>query len=165
MSLKRLELLYAFIFAHPGRRIAGRKRLQKEVLLAQKKGFPSDYTYKAYFYGAYSEELFSDLKMIEQLQWISEVEKYAPPPYLTYEITALENGPQLAEGVNANMINTLARATTYDLEIAATYVLFRENGLDHQEAVDALSRTKPDKMRTNQGSAMALVNELNISFQ
>ncbi|MBI4827499.1 MAG: hypothetical protein HY804_01595 [Nitrospinae bacterium] len=163
--MKRLELLYAFILAHPGRRIAGRKRLQKEVLLAQKKGFPSDYTYKAYFYGAYSEELFSDLKMIEQLNWISEVEnKHVSPLFMTYEITATENGPRVTEGINADLIKMLAYATTPDLEIAATYVLFRENGLGHQEAIDALFRTKPEKMRTNQKNAMALLSNLGISF-
>ena len=50
----------------------GRTRLQKEVKLLQRLGFPTDYPYMIHFYGPYSESLQSDIGLMEAFGSLEE---------------------------------------------------------------------------------------------
>ncbi|KKL80241.1 hypothetical protein LCGC14_2006760, partial [marine sediment metagenome] len=45
MSIENYRWLAGLIAAHPERKVVGRTRLQKEVKLLQRCGFPTDYSY------------------------------------------------------------------------------------------------------------------------
>jgi hypothetical protein len=64
MSVENYRWLAALIAAHPGRKVVGRTRLQKEVKLLQRCGFPTDYSYTIHFYGPYSEALQADIGLL-----------------------------------------------------------------------------------------------------
>ena len=135
--------LAAVIAAHEGRRVVGRTRLQKTVKLLQRLGLPTDYRYSIFFYGPYSEGVFGDSRLLQQMGLISEQEHPAGEggtPY--FEMTArpeavLEEMERWQPAVEA-----LQEADLVVLELAATYDAFREMGSDHAEAVVRLKHKK-----------------------
>ena len=64
------QWLAALIAAHPDQKIHGRTRLQKEVMLLQRLGFPTDYLYSIHFYGPYSESVHADLGVLRAFGWL-----------------------------------------------------------------------------------------------
>lgn len=52
---ERFRWLAGAIAAHKDRKVVGRTRLQKEIKLLQRLGFPTEYSYTLFFYGPYSE--------------------------------------------------------------------------------------------------------------
>ena len=61
MSLKNHKWIIAPIAAYPDQQVFGRTRLQKEVKLLQRLGFPSNYTYSIHFYGPHGNSLHADV--------------------------------------------------------------------------------------------------------
>src|SRR5947209_17166 len=70
--------LAAVIAAHDKRRLMGRTRLQKTVKLLQRLGMPTDYRYTIFFYGPYSEGVFSDIQLLQRLGLVTELEHPGP---------------------------------------------------------------------------------------
>ncbi len=84
MRTENYRYLVGLIAAHDGRRVVGRTRLQKEVKLLQRLGFPTDYAYMIHFYGPYSEGLNADIGLLSSAGLVREemhVSKEGNPYY------------------------------------------------------------------------------------
>src|ERR1700755_802619 len=62
----------AIIAAHKEGKVHGRLRLQKTVKLLQRKGFPTSYPFRDYFYGPYSDSLQYDVSLLSNLRLVTE---------------------------------------------------------------------------------------------
>lgn len=65
--MERFQWLAAVIAAHPEHKVIGRTRLQKTVKLLQRLGVPTRFGYKLHHYGPYSEDLQSEIGLLQIL--------------------------------------------------------------------------------------------------
>jgi uncharacterized protein YwgA len=163
MSVENYRWLAALLAAHPEGKIVGRTRLQKEVKLLQRLGFPTDYSYTIHFYGPYSESLQGDIGLLEAFDLVEETidETKDGNPYYTLRIKKRDGLPSVDEF--EDKVACLADSPTVVLELAATYDAFREEGSDHDESIERLRRKKGSKCDGgNQEKALALLNSLGL---
>jgi uncharacterized protein YwgA len=126
-----------------------RKRMQKVVFLLQAAGCPLDADYDLHQYGPYSQDLarLTDEMVRERLleerietHPYGEQYSYTLPEASRRQIEDYEAGPsgtqpaQQLTGYRA-LARTLYQAELKDLEVAATIVFFRQQGLDWPVAV------------------------------
>jgi uncharacterized protein YwgA len=148
--------LAAVIAAHRDRRLMGRTRLQKTVKLLQRLGLPTDYRYTLFFYGPYSEGVFSDIRLLEGLGLIDEVLHPGPDGSSpSFELIARPDAALDEMERWRPAIELMEQADLVVLELAATYDAFREMGSDHTEAVARLRHKKASKW-TEERHARAL---------
>jgi uncharacterized protein YwgA len=164
--IDQYRLLAAVIATHPNRSVVGRTRLQKSIKLLQRLGLATRYGYLIHFYGPYSEDLQSDVTLLETMGMVTE----APVPTrsgdgMYYVIKATTGAdPALVEGF-AKQIQIMADADLTVLELAATYDAFREAGSAHDEAMLRLRRKKGAKLDNgNDIAALKLLRELHLPF-
>ncbi|MGD9713903.1 MAG: hypothetical protein AB7V46_17875 [Thermomicrobiales bacterium] len=137
--------LAAVIAAHEGHRVVGRTRLQKTVKLLQRLGLPTDYRYSIFFYGPYSEGVFGDVQLLQQMGLVREEEHPGEGSNPCFILTAC---PEAALDELSNWrpaIDLMQRAEAVVLELAATYDAFREMGSEHDEAVARLKHKKASR--------------------
>ena len=72
---ERFRWLAAAIAAHKDRKVVGRTRLQKEIKLLQRLGFPTEYSYTLFFYGPYSEGLHAEVRFLQAFGLVTEEER------------------------------------------------------------------------------------------
>ncbi|MDY0170882.1 MAG: hypothetical protein RBS80_30360 [Thermoguttaceae bacterium] len=164
MDIENYRWLAGLIAAHNGRTVVGRTRLQKEVKLLQRCGFPTRYAYTIYFYGPYSEDLHAGLRLLDSFGLVNEEEHRPQDGNIYYTITASEQA-QLDEIKEYQpLINRLENADPIVLELAATYDAFRELGCEHNEALRRLRRKKGPKCdEGRQGRALELLHEIGLA--
>jgi uncharacterized protein YwgA len=163
MLLQNQPWVVALIAAHPNQTVVGRTRLQKEVRLLQRLGFPTDYLYSIHFYGPYSEELQTDLGVIEAFGFIQETECEGRDGSRYYVMKAADSLPPADLEPYRPQIEHLQRAETVVLELAATYDAFREQGDDHSQSLERLRRKKGPKCgQGNEERALALLETLGL---
>lgn len=166
MSIENYRWLAGLIAAHPERKVVGRTRLQKEVKLLQRCGFPTDYSYTIHFYGPYSEALQADISLLEAFGLVDEtgdVSKEGNPYYILLA-KASAALPEVSEF--QDQIGLLDGAPAVVLELAATYDAFREAGSDHEEAIRRLRRKKGSKCEEgNQEKALELLVALGLEAE
>jgi uncharacterized protein YwgA len=163
MKRESFRWLAALIAAHPQRKLVGRTRLQKEVKLLQRRGFPTGYTYSIHFYGPYSEDLNADLKVARQLELVQEDLKQGSGEnaYYTYRAAPEAILPEIDRF--QSLVDLLKDAEDVPLELAATYDAFRELGCDHAEALRRLRRKKGPKCDgDNVTKALQLLKRLGL---
>lgn len=163
---ERFRWLAAAIAAHPDRKVVGRTRLQKEVKLLQRLGFPTEYSYKLHFYGPYSDGLHADVGLLESLELIDEESQVSADgtPYYVLHARPEAELDQIAK--YQPLIDTLADADATVLELAATYDMFRSMGSSHSEALVRLRRKKGPKCDGgNEDAALELLEELGLPFE
>ena len=142
---ERFRWLAAAIAAHPDRRIVGRTRLQKEIRLLQRLGYPTEYHYKLHFYGPYSEGLHSEIGLLESLGLIEEQEQRAADGAPYFILQATPEADLLGIEAYQPFIDIMAESDATVLELAATYDMFRHMGSSHQDALVRLRRKKGSK--------------------
>jgi hypothetical protein len=163
MSIENYRWLAGLIAAHPDQKVVGRTRLQKEVKLLQRCGFPTDYSYTIHFYGPYSEALQADISLLKAFGLVDEtgeVSKEGNPYYIlrAKAATALSELEHFRD-----RIELLNDASAVVLELAATYDAFREAGSDREEANQRLRRKKGSKCDNgNQEKALELLVALGL---
>lgn len=165
MGIENYEWLTALVAAHPEGKIVGRTRLQKEVKLLQRLGFPTDYSYTIHFYGPYSEALFADIGMLEAFDYVEETcdGTFDGNPCYTLNVKKRDNLPELGEF--RSKVQILSQTPTVILELAATYDAFRELGAGHDEAIVRLKRKKGSKCEGgNQEQALTLLQKLGLQI-
>lgn len=163
MTLRNHQWIAALIASHPDKKIFGRTRLQKEVKLLQRLGYPTDYGYSIHFYGPYSESLQSDIGLMEAFGTIAESPELGRDGNEYYVLEALDTDglPDVSEF--EGVIGTLAGANSVVLELAATYDAFRERGDDHDEATIRLRKKKGAKCEGgNEDAALELLADLGL---
>jgi len=163
MSLDNNLWLAALIAAHPDRKVVGRTRLQKEIKLLQRLGFPTDYPYMIHFYGPYSDSLHADIGLTESFGLISET-IHSSREGNDYYILQANTHAQLPDiSPFRDAIQNLIQAESVVLELAATYDAFRESGSDHEEALERLRRKKGAKCEGgNEEAALELLEQLGL---
>lgn len=163
MTIENYRWLAALIAAHRGREVYGRTRLQKEVKLLQRLGFPTHYDYMIHFYGPYSESLHSDIGLLEACGFIEQTAEATKDGKPVYKLVANERSDLPSVSDFAKQIAKLDAAPTVVLELAATYDAFREMGSDHAEAIERLRRKKGAKCDGgNQEKALELLESFGL---
>jgi uncharacterized protein YwgA len=163
MGMENYRLLAGLIAAHPDHKVAGRTRLQKEVKLLQRLGFPTDYSYIIHFYGPYSEGLQADTCLLESFGMVRETSNISKEgnPYYVLQADRSSRLPEVDEF--RDKIKLLDGESTVVLELAATYDAFRESGSNHQESIERLHRKKGMKCDGgNQEKALDLLKSLGL---
>ncbi|MBN2023560.1 MAG: hypothetical protein JW809_12315 [Pirellulales bacterium] len=165
MGTENYRLIAGLIAAHPGRRIYGRTRLQKEVKLLQRLDFPTDYSYTIHFYGPYSEGLQADICLLESFGMVGETIEVSLEGKQYYVLSAKDPIalalPEIA--TFQDTIKLLDDAPTVVLELAATYDAFRDSGSDHHDAVARLRRKKGPKCGDgNEERSLELLKSLGL---
>ena len=163
MAYESFRWLAAVIAAHQNKTVEGRLRLQKTMKLLQRLGFPTNYSFSMYHYGPYSEGIQSDLSLLISADVIKENEQRYNSGSVRYDITlnrdiALPKMDRFQEP-----IKILEEAEPVTLELAATYLAFREYGLEDEDAIEALKDKKEGKFTERRFEmAMKLLKELEI---
>jgi len=162
--MERYRWLGGIIAAHPQRQVFGRTRLQKTVRLLQSVGVPTDYDYASYFYGPYSESLKGDIGLLEQLGLVKEtLEQSRQGDEQYYLITATAEAELSGVRPFQQTIKALSETESTVLELAATYLAYRELGLSPADALSSLRQKKGRKCGGGrEQSALGLLNQLNL---
>jgi uncharacterized protein YwgA len=156
--------LAAVVAAHDNRRVVGRTRLQKTVKLLQRLGMPTDYLYTIFFYGPYSEGVFRDIRLLEQMGLIREEEgatgEGGTPCFI---LTASETAGRPEMAAYASALEVMQASELVVLELAATYDAFRELGSDHAEGLARLRHKKAAKWSEDrENRALELLRRLGL---
>lgn len=161
--MENYRWLAGLIAAHPDGKVVGRTRLQKEVKLLQSLGFPTDYSYMIHFYGPYSEELNSDIGLLDSLGFVKEEERVSQDGNPYYIIEALADAPFADVSDFDGEIRLMVRTEPTVLELAATYNAFRDSGTDHEETLARVRRKKGTKCDGGRlQSAIDLLHKLDL---
>ncbi len=166
MIKERFRWLAGVIAAHPNREVYGRTRLQKTMKLLQRLRLPTDYTYKIFFYGPYSDGVQADIGLLEAFGLITEDLKHAQDGTPYYVLRAAPEAKMEEVAPFQPTIDLLSETPLVVLELAATYDAFRETGSDHAEAVQRLRRKKGSKCDDgNQEKALELLVALGLEVE
>jgi uncharacterized protein len=140
---EQYRLLAAVIAAHPNREVVGRTRLQKTIKLLQRLGLGTSYGYSIHFYGPYSEDLQSDLTLLEAFGLAREEARIPTIGDSRYYViqAGTDANPDLIVKYK-KPIRLMAETDQTVLELAATYDTFREAGASHNQAMERLRRKK-----------------------
>lgn len=155
--------LAAVVAAHDGGRVQGRTRLQKTVKLLQRLGLPTDYRYTIFFYGPYSEAVFADSRLLQQMGLLTEQERVNGEGTPSFELTASPEAAVEAMGRWRPALEAMQAADLVVLELAATYDAFREMGSGHEDAVVRLRQKKASRWTEERHArAMELLRRLGL---
>jgi uncharacterized protein YwgA len=158
------RLLAAVIGAHQNHTVNGRTRLQKTVKLLQSLGYPTNYDFRLFFYGPYSEDVWFDLRLLERLGLAEEEEMASENgkdnPW--YKISVKPDAVEEALAKDwSDAIRRMEGTDLVALELAATYDSFRELGSGHADALVRLKRKKGTKCsEKNLAASISLLNVL-----
>jgi len=161
---ERFRWLAAAIAAHKDRTVVGRTRLQKEIKLLQRLGFPTEYMYTIFFYGPYSEGLNADVRLLESLGLVTEEKRHPQQGETDYYIFCASPEAMMPEiSQYQKPIDLMQAADAVVLELAATYDAFRTMGSDHEDALRRLRRKKGGKCENgNEAKALELLQKLDL---
>jgi len=166
MKTERFWLLAAVIAAHPRGQVCGRTRLQKTIKLLQSMGLETDYGYMLHFYGPYSEGLQAEIGLLEQMGLVIEDRLERKADDLPYFVIRAEPQAEIKEIADefGEAIRLMAEAKVPVLELAATYVSFREWQMTHDKALEATMRKKASScVGNNVEKALELLEKLNLT--
>jgi len=164
MSITNQRWIAALIAAHPNHQVVGRTRLQKEVKLLQRLGFPTSYGYSIHFYGPYSESLQTEIGLMDAGGLIAETRETSQDGN-EYYILKASNSDDLPDISDFKChVDRLVSASPVVLELAATYDAFRESGESHENALVRLRRKKGSKCDSgNEDEALKLLGSLDLA--
>jgi uncharacterized protein YwgA len=151
------------IAAHKDRKVVGRTRLQKEIKLLQRLGFPTEYLYTLFFYGPYSEGLQADIGFLQAFGLVAEEERSSQQGDTYFVLTASADAVMPEIDPYRRYIDLMQGADAVVLELAATYDMFRTMKSDHEDAMMRLRRKKGRKCDNgNDKKALKLLRELGL---
>ncbi|HET6401870.1 MAG TPA: hypothetical protein VFH95_10775 [Candidatus Kapabacteria bacterium] len=163
MAYESFRWLAAVIAEHQNKTVEGRLRLQKTMKLLQRLGFPTEYSFSMYHYGPYSEGIQSDLSLLSSAGVIEEKERRYNSGGVRYDIIFNREIPLPKLDHFQEPIKILEKAAPVTLELAATYLAFREYGLEDDDAIEALKDKKEGKFTEQRfKTAMKLLEDLEI---
>ncbi len=164
MKREEFDVVAAVIAMHPDRKIVGRTRLQKTIHLLQDIGLPTEYRYRNYFYGPYSDELQADIQLLDRAGIISETSHPTADGNVYYTIHAKKNIPTDALPEYEDAIGRIAsEQDAIVLELAATYREFRQSDYSAEDAWEKVKRKKNDKWSERlRRAALELLEDLEL---
>ena len=162
---ERFRWLAGAIAAHKDRKVVGRTRLQKEIKLLQRLGFPTEYSYTLFFYGPYSEGLFAEVRFLQAFGLVTEEEKSSKQGDSYFVLTASPDAVMAETADFQRHIDLMQNADAVVVELAATYDMFRTMKSNHEDAMMRLRRKKGSKCdNDNDKKALELLRELGLPF-
>ena len=163
MIYEDFRWLAAVIAAHPERKVVGRTRLQKEVMLLQRLGLQTTYRYTMHFHGPYSDGLHSAIGLLESLGMVKE-EGHEPQGGNPYYLIRAKIDTTLPDVDRFRpIINLLNDQEAVTLELAATYDAFRTSS-DHATALTRLRQKKGAKCSEGrEAQALDLLRQLDLT--
>lgn len=165
MKIEGFRWLAGVIAAHKDRRVVGRTRLQKSIMLLQRMGLESDYEFNMYHYGPYSEGLQAEIGLLEKMGLVEEDVVVKPDQSVYYNFRAKDHNliPTLPGPLLKKLRILEEEPDVVVLELAATYDAFREQGSDHDTAIEQLHVKKGRKCGGgNEAKALALLGKLGL---
>ena len=145
---ERFRWLAGAIAAHTDRKVVGRTRLQKEIKLLQRLGFPTEYSYTLFFYGPYSEGLHADVRLLQAFGLVTEEERTSHQGDTYFVLTASADAIMPETAPYRRFIDLMQDADAVVLELAATYDMFRTMNSDHEDAMMRLRRKRAPSVTT-----------------
>lgn len=166
MRIESYRWLAGVIAAHPESKVVGRTRLQKTIRLLQRLGLPTDYPYKLFFYGPYSEGVRAGVAVLESMH-LAEEEACVAQDGTTYFVVKAKPEARLPQMEKYQLvIDRLANEDAVVLELAATYDAFRELGSEHKLALEQLRRKKGEKCALGrEAKALELLGAIGLPNQ
>jgi uncharacterized protein YwgA len=166
MHIRQIDYLASVIANCHDQQVIGRTKLQKIIYLLQECGLPSNYSYSMYFYGPYSEDVKADLAVLKYSHIIDETlasKKGEEGEYYVLKVIDKEFEPiDLSNWRDA--IEEMDNTDSVILELAATYVEFRDSGYDEKEAEERVRRMKGLKCgHGNLKAALDLIQNLGLN--
>ncbi len=163
MKPSRFQWLAGVIYAHPEHKVVGRTRLQKTVLLLQRLGLPTDYSYMLHFYGPYSDGLHAEILLLKQMELVAEECQISASGAPYYIVKATESAVLPDVEKFKPVIEKMNRADPVVLELAATYDSFRSTGSNHDDSLTRLRHKKGSKCEDGrQEKALLLLQDLGL---
>jgi uncharacterized protein YwgA len=160
---ERFRWLAGAIAAHKDRKVVGRTRLQKEIKLLQRLGFPTEYSYTLFFYGPYSEALHAEVRFLQAFGLVTEEEKSSKQGDTYFVLTASREAVMAETSAFQRPIDLMQNADAVVVELAATYDMFRTMKSNHEDAMMRLRRKKGSKCdNDNDKKALELLRELSL---
>lgn len=153
--------LAGVIATHPQRQVVGRTRLQKTIALLQRLGLPTEYRYRLGQNGPYSEDLQSDVRLLEAMGMIAEEAANAESP-VPYTLLMEPKGVLPDMGSLARPIRIISQAETATLVLAAAYDAFQQDEYGGNQALLRLRR-HPDWTLERQEQALRLLSDLGLA--
>ena len=142
-------LILAVLDAVPGKKIQGRKRLQKMSYFALQKGADANVRFFLHDFGPFSADIASATDLLAFLGDIEEEEVQLGRSRIyskLYRLNDPNNVPEHLPSEVASAIKQLDEFTTIELEIASTIFYFMSaESLDSARAVEATKKLKPSK--------------------
>jgi uncharacterized protein YwgA len=123
------------IASHKDRTVAGRNRLQHEIKLLQRLGFPTKYLYTVFFHGPYSEDLQAEIGFVQAFGLVSEEERSSKQGHSYLVLTASPDAVMAETADFQRYIVLMQDADAAVVELAATYDMFRTMKSDHEDAM------------------------------
>ena len=162
MLIEQFRWLAGLIAAHPERKVVGRTRLQKTIYLLQLKGFPTDFSYSLHFYGPYSDGVNMGLRIVKQLGLVAEEQRSGQEnDYSIFRATEEAVLPQMSQF--QPWLALIQASADVPLELAATYIAFRQMGYPEAEAMERTRLKKGAKCTPeNLEIARSLLQELKL---
>ena len=146
--MKTEEFIRALIAALPGRKIEGKKRLQKLAYFIQEAGADGGAKFYLKNFGPYSAEVDNSTVLLTILGGLEETSKVVgKSDYLTTVYSLPDDDldiPELPDQLKSKLAS-LDRFTTIELEIASTVRLFEQQGNQFEKAVQLTKEMKPTK--------------------
>lgn len=165
--MERFQWLAAIIAAHPEHKVIGRTRLQKTVKLLQRLGVPTRFGYKLHHYGPYSEDLQSEIGLLQNIGLITETAHTNNEGSSYYTLQANNFSAEFTKKSEfepyQHYIEILSREDQVILELAATYDTYKEMGFDDFSSIEQLKEKKGAKCEDGRADkSISLLKELGL---
>jgi uncharacterized protein YwgA len=160
------QWLAALVAHHSNGELVGRTRLQKEIKLLQRIGWPTEYEFQMYYYGPYSESVQADVNLLIQFGFLKEEVRHSQDgwPYSIFTAKHVDGLPDVSS--YGECIDLFANTDTTVLELAATYDAFIEMGMPECDALIALRKKKGKKCEGGrEQEALKLLSEIGLEFR
>lgn len=145
--MKPESFIPTLIATLPNQEVRGKKRLQKFGYLLKCAGLPLDAGFFLYDYGPFSTDVAKAADLLALVGAIREEDRPvgSSGTYMTvYSASDLCSAPRLDEKF-VDIATKLDKFQTVDLEIAATILLFKNQGNDLEKAKQLTKSMKPMK--------------------
>lgn len=143
------EVLRLIDFA--GGSIAGRKKLQKMVFLAQQRGWPFTEVFRYHLYGPFSEQLAIEIEEMKAFGFVTEEKQAGQGSALCCSLT--QQGRSLLEKyanpalspMFKHLIAEMSQLDSRTLELLATVFFLLKCHVSTDEMLDSIKSLKPDR--------------------
>lgn len=155
-----VEVLRLIDFA--GGSIAGRKKLQKLVYLAQQRGWPFPEVFKHHIYGPFSEQLANEIEEMTSYGFVAEERQVGHGSAFCCSLTDLgkdlmkKHGNSTPPLISREMIAELGKRDARTLELMATVLFLLKCQCAKEQVFTSVGNLKPEQDYSDDEISQAL---------